>query len=300
MPPYVLEGLAADVAEGARAWDSGDPDPTGLGEVAFWVPPYTTSSDDLFLLERMPALHVVQMLTAGVDNVLPHLPAGVTLCNAAGVHDASTAELAVGLTIASLRHLDEFARAMPRGEWRYDRHAALADKRVLVVGFGSIGRAIARRLNGFECEMVPVARTARQVDGLHVRAMSELPELLPTADVVILILPLTPETRGMVDEAFLARMHDGALLVNVSRGPVVVTDALLAECATGRLHAALDVTDPEPLPADHPLWHTPGVLISPHVGGNTSAFLPRARRLVAAQLRRWREGEPMVNVVREA
>ena len=114
---------------------------------------------------------------------------------------------------------------------------------------------------------------------------------------MILIVPLTPDTRGMVDAAFLARLHDGALLVNVARGPVVDTDALLAECASGRLRAALDVTDPEPLPAGHPLWRTPGVLISPHVGGNTSAFLPRARRLVAAQLGRWTDGQPLANVV---
>ena len=222
------------------------------------------------------------------------------LCNAAGVHDASTAELAVGLTIASLRHLDDFARAMPEGRWLYDRHEALADERVLIVGFGSIGRAIARRLDGFECQVSAVARTARTADRIDVRSIEDLPGLLPDTDVVILIVPLTPETRGMVDAAFLARMHDGALLVNVSRGPVVDTEALLAECASGRLRAALDVTDPEPLPADHPLWRTAGVLISPHVGGNTSAFLPRARRLVEAQLRRWAAGEPLANVVAAA
>ena len=158
------------------------------------------------------------------------------------------------------------------------------------MGFGSIGRAIARRLRGFECEVVAVARTAREVDGVPVHPVDALPELLPDADVVILIVPLTSATRGMVDAAFLARMRDGALLVNVARGPVVDTDALLAECASGRLRAALDVTDPEPLPADHPLWRTDGVLISPHVGGNTTAFLPRARRLVAEQVQRHRAG----------
>ena len=142
-----------------------------------------------------------------------------------------------------------------------------------------------------------MARTARMVDGIDVRSIEELPPLLPDADVVILIVPLTSETRGMADAAFLARMRDGALLVNVSRGPVVDTDALLAECASGRLRAALDVTDPEPLPANHALWRTPGVLISPHVGGNTSAFLPRARRLVAEQLQRWADGEPLLNVI---
>ena len=142
-----------------------------------------------------------------------------------------------------------------------------------------------------------MARTAREVDGHHVHAITELTDLLPGADVVLLIVPLTPETTHLVDDVFLSRMHDGALLVNVARGPVVDTDALLAECASGRLRAALDVTDPEPLPVDHPLWRAPGVLISPHVGGNTSAFLPRARQLVVAQLERHVAGEPLANVV---
>jgi phosphoglycerate dehydrogenase-like enzyme len=301
LPGYILEGMPEGVARGCVAWDSGDPDPASLRDVEVFVPPYTAGEDDLAMMARMPNLRVVQTLTAGVDNVLAALPNGVTLCNAAGVHDASTAELAVGLTIASLRHLDDFARAMPEGRWLYDRHEALADKRVLIVGFGSIGRAIARRLDGFECEVRAVARTARMVDGIDVRSIEELPGLLLDADVVILIVPLTPDTHRMVAVDFLARMPDGALLVNVSRGAVVDTDALLVECASGRLRAALDVTDPEPLPADHPLWRTPGVLISPHVGGNTSAFLPRARRLVAAQLQRWLDGEALVNVVvREA
>lgn len=299
VPGYVLDGLPREPGGDLIAWDSGQADPAGLEQVRFFVPPYTATAEDLGLLARLPALEVVQTLTAGVDNVLGTLPEGVTLCNAAGVHDASTAELAVGLALASLRHLDDFARAMPEGRWAYDRYEALADKRVLIVGFGSIGRAIARRLAGFECEVVAVARTARDVDGVHVHPVESMPDLLPSADVVILIVPLTPDTRGMVDADLLARLPDGALLVNVARGPVVVTDALLAECASGRLRAALDVTDPEPLPAHHPLWRTPGVLISPHVGGNTSAFLPRARRLVADQLRRWRAGDGLANVVVE-
>ena len=299
VPPYILDDLPDPVRRTGTAWDTGGPPPARevLDRVEVFVPPYTATATDLALMARMPALRLVQTLTAGVDNVVPLLPTGVTLCNAAGVHDASTAELAVGLTIASLRHLDEFARAMPQGQWRYDRHESLADKHVLIVGFGSIGRAIARRLEGFECVVEAVATTARREDGITVHGSDSLAALLPTADVVILIVPLTDRTRGMVDAGFLGRMHDGALLVNVSRGPVVVTDALLAECASGRLRAALDVTDPEPLPPEHPLWRTPGVLVSPHVGGNTSAFLPRARRLVAAQLARWSAGEALANVV---
>jgi phosphoglycerate dehydrogenase-like enzyme len=246
----------------------------------------------------MPRLRVVQSLWAGVDAVWPHLPEGAALHNAAGVHDASTAELAVALTLARLRGLDVFARAQERGEWRAQRLEALADKTVLVVGYGRIGQAIERRLEGFEVDVVRVARSARTLDdGRTVHAMPDLPDLLPDADVVILIVPQTDETVGLVDARFLARMRPGALLVNVARGPVVVTDDLVAALQAGHVRAALDVTDPEPLPADHPLWSAPGVLISPHVGGNSSAFEPRAQRLVAAQLRRWRSGEPLDNLV---
>lgn len=296
LPPYL--GLPTGTSgHELVTWDAGDPDPDGLEDTEVFVVPYTAGADDLRIMARMPRLRVVQTLTAGVDHVLPITPPGTVLCNAAGVHDASTAELAVGLMIASLRHLDDFARAMPDGRWLYDRHESLADKRVLVVGFGSIGRAIARRLAGFEVELVAVARSARIVDGVQVHAMDRLPDLLPTADVVVLIVPLTAQTRGMVDAGFLASMPAGSLLVNVSRGPVVDTDALVRACRQGHVRAALDVTDPEPLPADHPLWRTPGVLISPHVGGNSSAFLPRARRMVAEQLERLRSGRPLANVV---
>jgi phosphoglycerate dehydrogenase-like enzyme len=169
----------------------------------------------------------------------------------------------------------------------------LADRTVLIVGFGSVGAAVEARLAGFECTVLRVAR--RERDG--VADMSALPDLLPRADVVVLTVPMTDETAGLVDKAFLASMPDGALLVNVARGPVVVTDALLAELETGRLLAALDVTDPEPLPPGHPLWSAPGLLLSPHVGGNTSAFLPRARRLVAEQVRRCSSGETLLNVI---
>ena len=268
-----------------------------LAHTGFYVPMYMGDAASLAVMSRMPRLEVCQLLTAGFDSAVPYLPAGVTLCNAAGVHDASTAELAIGLTIARLRHLDDFARDMPQGRWAAGRFEALADKRVVIVGFGGVGRAIAARLRAFEVEVVGVGRTARHVDGFPVIPLDALAGLLPMADVVIVCVPLDVSTRALVDAPFLAAMHDGALLVNVARGPVVDTAALLAEVQAGRLQAALDVTDPEPLPADHPLWRAPGVLISPHVGGNTSAFLPRARRLVAAQVRRWAVGEPLEHAV---
>lgn len=269
-------------------------DPTAdLDRVGFYVPVYMGPRETFELMSRMPSLQVVQLLTAGFESAQQFLPSSVTLCNAAGVHDASTAELAVALMLASLRHLDDYARAMQQGQWLHGRREALADKRVLIIGAGGVARAIEARLAPFEVELTLVGRSARP----GVRGQSELPELLPHADVIVLALPLTDETLGLVDSAFLACLPDGALVVNVARGPVIDTAALLAEVSRGRLRAALDVTDPEPLPPDHPLWQAPGVLISPHVGGNTSAFLPRARRLVAEQLRRWANGEPLANVV---
>jgi phosphoglycerate dehydrogenase-like enzyme len=286
----VPDGVEVDVFDGR------DDPPASIDEVEFYVLPYFAGLAPARLMSAMPSLKVAQTLTAGVDDVRPFVPAGVTLCNARGVHDASTAELAVALVLASLRGLPDFVRDAERGRWDGRRRDSLADRTVLIVGYGSVGAAIERRLAGFECDVRRVARTARE----GVEPLEALPELLSTADVVVLTVPITDETRGMVDAGFLARMHVGALLVNVARGPVVRTDALLAEVSTGRLRAALDVTDPEPLPPDHPLWSSPNVLISPHVGGNTTAFLPRAMRLVADQLGRYVEGKPLLNVITDA
>jgi phosphoglycerate dehydrogenase-like enzyme len=278
--------------------DAPAPDDDVLADVVFFVPPYLGGDMPLQSMRRMPRLQVVQSLWAGVDAVWPHLPEGVPLHNAAGVHDASTAELAIGLALARLRGLDDFARNQLSGTWEHRRTGAIADRTVLIVGYGGIGQAIERRLGAFETEILRVARTKRTLqDGREVHGLADLPALLPDVDVVILIVPLTDETRGLVDAAFLARMKRGALLVNVARGPLVVTDDLVAALHSGQVTAALDVTDPEPLPSDHPLWSAPGVLITPHVGGNTTAFDPRAQRLVAAQLRRWRAGEPLDNRV---
>jgi phosphoglycerate dehydrogenase-like enzyme len=286
--PDLPASLEVDVYDGVQ-----DP-PKTIDEVELYVAPYTFDRTPLELIPRMPALRVVQTLTAGYEHALPYLPDTVTLCNAGGVHDASTAELAVTLTLAALRGIPEFVRGYDAREWRFGLYDSLADKTVLIVGYGGVGKAVERRLAGFEVEVLRVARHAR--DG--VSPLAELPALLPRADVVVLCTPLTDETRGLVDAKFLAQLPDGAVLVNVARGPVVQTDALLAELRSGRLRAALDVTDPEPPPADHPLWTTPGLLVSPHVGGNSTAFLPRAKRLIVAQLRRYAAGEPLRSVVR--
>lgn len=269
--------------------------PSNVAEVEFFVGPYMAAAKALSITASMPRLKVLQTLTAGYEHALPYLPDGVTLCNARGVHDASTAELALALMLASLRHIPEFVRAQDRHEWAADTYPALADKHVLIVGYGSIGEAIEARLLPFETSVTRVARRARPDAGVH--EVADLPGLLPDADVVVLVTPLNEATHHLVDDDFLRRMKTGALLVNVARGGVVDTDALVRALDAGRVRAALDVTDPEPLPADHPLWGAPNVLISPHVGGNSSAFLPRARRLVRAQVARFVAGEPLANVV---
>ena len=202
----------------------GGAQPAGIDEVEVYVVPYMTGARDRELMARMPRLRLAQTLTAGVDAYLPYVPEGVTLCNARGVHDASTAELAVGLAIAAQRGLPDFVRAQAEGRWAPGQYRSLADQTVLLVGYGSIGQAIERRLLPFECEVLKAARTAR--DG--VAAIADVGDLLPRADVVVLILPMTDETVGLVDASFLSRMRDGALLVNVARGPVVDTDALVA------------------------------------------------------------------------
>lgn len=277
-------------------WNAdGDPDPATLKDVTFYVMPYMFAPITGEVMARMPSLRVVQTLTAGYEHVLPYLPDGVTLCNARGVHDASTAEIAMALTLASLRRIPEFVRAQEREEWAFGDYESLADRTVLIVGYGSVGAALDKRLVPFECDVLRVARTARE----GVAGFEELDALLPRADVVILTVPLNDETRKLMNASRLALMRDGALLVNVARGGVVDTDALVAELNSERLRAAVDVTDPEPLPQGHPLWSVPGLLISPHVGGATTAFEPRALRLVRDQLAWYAAGDPLTNVVLE-
>jgi phosphoglycerate dehydrogenase-like enzyme len=272
------------------------PVPASADRVEFYVPAYNVAVTPLEAIGSFPNLRVVQTLTAGTEHVMPYLPDGVTLCNARGVHDASTAELAVGMMIAAQRRFAELVRAQDRKEWDEKESRALADQRVLVIGAGSIGQALDARLRPFEVEVTLVGRTSRS----GVEAISDLPRLLPDADIVCLLVPLTDQTRGLVDAGFLAAMPDGALLVNVARGGVVDTEALLKELTSGRLRAALDVTDPEPLPPGHPLWSAPNVFITPHVGGASTAMWPRSYRLVTEQLRRYAAREPLLNVVRPA
>lgn len=280
-------------------WDLSTPllAPTAARVRAVEIPHYFNRGD-FGILETLPNLEWVWLPSAGFEHALPHLPAGVGLCNGRGVQSAGTAELALTLTLAAQRGIPDAVRAQDRGEWSDPFGPSLADRRVLLVGFGSVARAVAARLAPFEVEVTAVARHARTEDGILVHPMEDLPALLPHADVVILTVPLNEGTEHLFDAPMLARMPDDALLVNIARGRVVDTDALLAELAAHRLRAALDVTDPEPLPPDHPLWHAPNVLITAHQGGNTTATYPRTARLVRRQIGHLLAGEDPENIVR--
>ena len=274
-------------------WDgTGDP-PPGADRVEFFVARYDAPPPPADALTRLPALRVVQLSSAGFEAWEPLLPAGVRLCNGRGVHGASTAELAVAGLLATLRELPAFLDAQRAHEWRDALTEGITGKRVVVVGAGDIGRRVAAALRAFDAEVTLVARTARD----DVRSIDDLAGLLPHADGVVLALPASPETEGLVDAGFLAALPDGAVVVNVARGRIVDTDALLAELTARRLRAFLDVTDPEPLPAQHPLWDAPNLLLTPHVGGGTRGWQRRAYRLVREQVERYVRGEPLVNVV---
>ncbi len=264
-----------------------------LSEITFYVPTYMGGRPALELTKKMPNLKILQMPNAGFDDALEFVRDGMTLCNGRSIHDDSTAELAVGLTIASLRGFADFVRNQDKSSWVHVRNQSINDKRVGIIGFGSIGSTIAKMLSGFSVEVIPFTQSGRD----NTIAISNLDKHLPTLDVVILILPLTAESKHLFNAQRLSLMKAGSLLVNVARGPIVDTDALVKELNSGRITAALDVTDPEPLPSDHLLWKAKGVLISPHVGGNTSAFEKRARRLIESQLQLLAEGKSLNNVI---
>lgn len=250
-------------------------------------------------LAQCPQLKVIQIPSAGFEHAAPLVPEGVALANARTVHDTRVAELTLLLTLASLRQFPKFLDAQRRESWEpYYFAPALADKRVLVVGFGSIGEAIASRMRACEAEVEGVARSERTAaDGTRVHAIENVQSLLPGFDVIVIVTPHNESTDKLVDARFLAAMKDGALLVNVGRGKVVDTDALVAELTAGRLHAALDVTDPEPLPQGHPLWSTPNTIVVPHVAGFEVLTNRRYAAVVKRQVEALRAGEVGVNVV---
>ena len=277
------------------SWDMSGPAPRN--DIDLVVTPYMTAgAAELGQLEGM-RVALVQSQSIGYDNVEAALPSGLVFANATSVHEASTAELTLALILASQRGIPDFVRAAGAGKWEPAFHASLADRTVLLVGVGGVGVAIEDRLLPFETTVVRVARTARSDDRGDIHSFDELPDLLPAADIVVIGVPLTESTRHMVDDAFLGRMKDGSLLVNIARGPVVDTAALLRHTSDGRLRAAVDVTDPEPLPEGHPLFALPNVLISPHIGGATTAMEPRMIKLILRQIERLQTEREPVNVV---
>jgi phosphoglycerate dehydrogenase-like enzyme len=289
--PEAFGGLPAGLE--ADVWKGGDDLPASADQVEFIVFPFGVSPDAIRKVTALPSLKTVQILSAGADHILPCIPGNITLCNARGAHTGATAEWTVGVLIAYVRNFPRFFAAQQRQTWDATASDSVAGKRVLIVGYGSIGQAVERRLAGWEVTVERVARHAR--DGVH--SIDELSQLLPNADVVIILVPVTDETHHLVNTEFLASMKDGALLVNAARGVIVDTDALLKGLASGRIGAALDVTDPEPLPDGHPLWSAPGLLITPHVGGAVHASRARAYGVVAEQLKRLAAGEPLHNVI---
>jgi phosphoglycerate dehydrogenase-like enzyme len=282
--------------------------------IDFWILPfYRKDAAAAFL--QLRGVKVAQSLMAGVDWVLPWLPPAVTLCDGRGIHDISASEWVLAAIMATMKRIPLYRDLQNQQQWRgfasvtdgflsepgpaRGQYTVLADdlsgKTVLIVGYGSIGAAIEARLAPFGVNILRIARSARPQP--PVSAIADLHALLPLADIVVLIVPLTDATRGLIRAPELALMRPGALLVNAARGPVVDTDALVAALQQHRIRAAVDVTDPEPLPAGHPLWSAPNCLITPHIGGSTPQFIHRAFRFAAQQLRRYIAGQPLENIV---
>jgi phosphoglycerate dehydrogenase-like enzyme len=291
--------------------------PVGIQDVDFWIIPFARkSAQESF--QHLRGVKVVQSMMAGVDWITPWLPKDIVLCDGRGLHDISASEWVLTAILTSLKRFPYYRDMQLRHEWKgqasipnrfLDERGAhvgqyavlgddLAGKTVLIVGYGSIGAAIEARLASFGVNILRLARSARKEP--EVFAVSKLHRLLPLADVVVAIVPLTPETHGLIGATEFALMKPGALLVNAARGPVVVTNALVDALQHDRIRVALDVTDPEPLPADHPLWAAPNCMITPHVGGSTPEFIHRAFRFGAEQVRRFIAGEPLENVVTDA
>ncbi|GHH45786.1 phosphoglycerate dehydrogenase [Lentzea cavernae] len=271
----------------------GEPLPADGRDAEVLIPRFLAGTDPREVFASLPNLKLVQLLSAGAENFIGKVPDGVLLSTCRGAHGGSTAEWAIGALLAIYRDFLVFERARADGRWDYHLTDTLQDKKVLIVGAGDLGEQLRKRLEPFDATAVLVGRTAR--DGVH--GQDELPQLLPEFDAVVIFTPMTEETRHLVDAKFLAAMKDGAILVNGARGPVVDTDALLAELNSGRLRAALDVTDPEPLPENHPLWTAPGLLLTPHVAGSCTGHTQRAYAVAAAEISRFASGEEPRNLV---
>jgi phosphoglycerate dehydrogenase-like enzyme len=274
-------------------FERGEPLPPGAEEAEVLIPGLQAGAQMKALLAALPKLRLVQLLSAGAESWIGTLPDGVMLANCRGAHGGSTAEWVVSALLSIYRDLREFDHAQTAGTWTFHLTDTLQGKKVLVVGAGDLGQQLKRRLEPFDTAVTLVGTRAR--DG--VRSIDELPSLLGSYDAVVMMVPVTPETTGMVNAEFLSLMADGAVLVNAARGVVVDTDALLAELRSGRLRAALDVTDPEPLPAGHPLWTAPGLLLTPHVAGTVRGNYERAYKVAGQQIAMFAAGRKPSNLV---
>ena len=264
-----------------------------LSQITIYVQPYMTGSELLEPVKAMINLQILQLPNAGYESAIPYMRNGVILCNARGVHNASTAELAIGMAIAMKRGFPDFIRLADRGIWSHERMGSLNDSNVGIIGAGSIGETLVSYLKPYEVNITTFSRSGSNGS----LTMERLDELLPTFDILFLILPLNAESEHLIDARRLSLLKDRAILVNVARGKIVDTDALVHELNTGRISAALDVTDPEPLPQDHPLWRAKNVMITPHVGGDSEAFEKRGRRFIEGQLQRIADGVDPLNII---
>jgi phosphoglycerate dehydrogenase-like enzyme len=286
-------------------------------DVDFWIIPFARK-DAAEAFSKLRGVKVIQSMMAGVDWILPWLPSGITLCDGRGIHDISTSEWVMAAILSSVKRIPLYRDLQNKHDWRGQAAVKdgfvneggaqagqyrilgddLAGKTVLIIGYGSIGAAIEARLTPFGTQVLRVARSAKQAP--EVFPVSQLENLLPQADIVVVIVPLTGETHGLIGQKEIGLMKKGALLINAARGPVVETSALVEALQNHRIQAVLDVTDPEPLPPGHPLWSAPNCMITPHVAGSTPEFIHRAFRFGAAQIRRFIAGQPLENVVSEA
>jgi phosphoglycerate dehydrogenase-like enzyme len=296
VPDSLIRGVLGALPNNVEIveWDMSGPAPFQRADMV--IPAYLQSWKGLANLEGLK-VGLVQSLSLGYDGVAEILPKNMVFANAASVHETSTAELTMALILASQRAIPEFVRAQQAGTWSPSWRQSLADRTVLLVGYGGVGRAIEARLLPFETNVVRLALHERSDERGPIYGRDSLKDLLPFADIVVVAVLLNEQTRNLVDADFLALMPDHALFVNISRGAVADAAALLAEAQSGRLRLALDVTDPEPLPQGHPLFALENVLISPHVGGMTSAALPRIGRLIQRQIERLQRGDEPLNVV---